>query len=188
MAISHADHDHPNTPAARAKCRAAMAKDGAPLKVSGERALAESAGLVKPTKMTVVPRTRGDGGVVKGLKATKPHAAFGNVKKPGTVLRGIGDLPDVPRMLAYGARMAWGLDWEVRVGEQFNDNEARIVIKAPACEIAMVWKPSLPEGVWGIFVRNWNSSRTFRVDSVQYAFEVAATGEAWDKHGNLIRS
>jgi hypothetical protein len=183
MAINHADHDHPNTPAARAKCRKRMGNGQAPLNASAERTLAEAAGIVKKaTQMTVVPRKRGDGGVVRGMKAAGP----GNLKKPGTHLRTIGDLPDVPRMLAYGARLGWAADWDVIVGEPFNDTEARITIKGDQADIAMVWRPSMPDGVWGVFIRNWNSSKTYRVSSVQEAFDAAATQDAWDHHGNYV--
>lgn len=159
MAISHDGHDHPATPAGRAACRKAMAAGNAP------------AATGKPAKMTVVPRTKGDGGVVKGLKAS---ASTRNLKKPGTRLKDIGDLPDVPRMLAHGARLAWAEGWEVKVGEQFNDLEARIVCAGPTAELALVWKPSLPHGVWGVFVRPWDSSITHRVNDIQSGVDMAA--------------
>jgi hypothetical protein len=178
MAISHADHDHPNTPAARAACRKAMADKNITAAVAkhtgASMALDLRGGGIKPAKMVVVPRTKGDGGVVKGLKGTTPKAAAGNLKKSGSRLRTVADLGDVPRMLAYGARLAWAADYEVIVGEKFNDAESRIVIKATAGEIAMVWRPSLPDGVWGVFFRPWDSSITTRCDSVQVAFELGS--------------
>lgn len=189
MAISHKDHGHPNTPAARAACRNRMKAGQSPLDVSAERALAEAAGVVrKAAKLTVVPRKRGDGGVVKGMQATAPKTAAGNLKKPGTHLRAIGDLADVPRMLAHGVRLGWAEDWDVVIGERFNDSEARIVIKGDQCDISLVWRPSLPDGVWGIFVRNWNSSVTFKVNSIQEAFDAAKDAESWDEFGNYKRS
>lgn len=139
-------------------------------KVTAERKLAEGAGLVKPAKIHVVPRAKG--GVVKSTAA-----AVKNHKKPGTQLRTIGDLPDVPRMLVYGVKMAWALDYPVRVGEKFNDNEARIVVDAPSGEIALVWRPSLPNGVWGVFYRAGYGSVTSRVESVQEAFEMGRLAE-----------
>jgi hypothetical protein len=132
------------------------------------RKLAEQAGIVKPAKIVSVQPI----GARRGPKG--PMRGATNIKKPGTVLRTIGDLPDVPRMLAYGARLAWANDWEVKVGEPFNDNEARIVINAPAGEIALVWRPSLPDGVWGVFFRAGYNSVTTRCDSVQEAFELGA--------------
>lgn len=135
MAISHADHDHANTPAARAACRKAMA------------------GTVKAPQMTVVPRKRGDGGVVRGMQATKPHAGAGNLKRPGTHLRNIGDLPDVPRMLAYCAKLAWHEGWDVVVGHPFNDSEANIKIMGPKAEITCIWRHTLKDGIWALHLR-----------------------------------
>jgi hypothetical protein len=170
MAISHADHDHPNTPAARAKCRKAMASGGV-TKPTAERKLAEGAGLVKPARWAAVePLGRG---AKRG-----PRVDTRNRKRPNTALKSTGDLADVPRMLAYGVRMAWALDYPVRVGDQFNDLESRIVIDAPAGEIALVWKPSLPDGVWGVFFRPGYKSVTNRVDSVQFAFALGAGEDA----------
>ena len=173
MAISHADHDHPNTPAARAKCRRAMDNTHVSyVNLSAERQLAEQVGVVKPAKIVSVQPI----GARRGPKG--PMRGATNIKKPGTVLRTIGDLPDVPRMLAYGARLAWANDWPVRVGEPFNDNEARIVIDAPAGEIALVWRPSLPDGVWGVFFRPGYNSITNRLNSVQEAFAFGVGEEA----------
>jgi hypothetical protein len=128
-----------------------------------------------PAQINVVPRAKG--GVIKATAAAVKKGPKGprgseNLKRPGTQLRTIGDLPDVPRMLVYGIKMAWSLDYPVRVGERFNDNEARIVIDAPTGEIALVWRPSLPDGVWGIFFRAGYGSVTSRVESVQEAFEM----------------
>lgn len=193
MAISHADHNHPNTPAARAACRKRIGNGQSPLdasaeralgtvKVSAERALAESAGLVKAPQMTVVPRKRGDGGVVKGMKAAAPK----NTKRANSLIKNESDMGDVPHALAHGIREAWARDLDVRVGDRFRDDEARIVIQNEVGEIALVWKVTNPHGVHAIFVRNFDSSRTFKVNSVRQAFEVTETWDAWDVHGNLV--
>jgi hypothetical protein len=179
MAINHADHDHANTPAARAKCRKAMASDVVRLDTGTDPSTGESGSEFVRKPRTVI------GGVVP-KKGPKGLRGSNNLKKPGTHLRTIGDLPDVPRMLAYGARLAWANDWEVVVGEPFNDNEARILIGGKVAQVSMVWRPSVPDGVWGIFVRHTHSSVTHKVASVQEAFELAATDDAWDIHGNLI--
>lgn len=166
MAISHADHDHANTPAARSACRKRMAAGQSPRDDSAERAL----GNIKMTGTTArkLARQAAKADMVK----ISPRVKSGDNKKPGTVLRTIGDLPDVPPMLAYGARLAWANDWKVTVGHPFNDSEARIVIEAPAGEIALVWKHSLPNGIWGVFFRAGYGSVTTRADSVQEAFEL----------------
>lgn len=174
MAINHKNHDHPNTPAARAVCRKAM---GSVDYVAGATP-DPVVGNAVPAKLTVVPRKRGDGGVVQGLR---------NSKRPNTHLRADHDLADVPRMLAYGVRLAWAADLDVLVGDRFNDEEARIVIKADKGEISLVWRDKRPEGIWKIWVRNYDSSKQYVVESVQEALEIMAfDSEAWDEHGNLI--
>jgi hypothetical protein len=177
MAISHKDHNHPNTPAARAACRKALNE-------GNEVATTSGTFVGKPATMTVVPRKRGDGGVVKGMKAAAPK----NVKRTNTHIKAEHDLADMPRILAYGVRLAWAADLDVTVGERFNEAEKRILIHADRAEIALVWRESNPNGVNAIFVRNWDSSVTFKVDSIQHALEVSAhDSEAWDDNGNLIR-
>jgi hypothetical protein len=125
-------------------------------------------GGTKPAKLNIVSRKRGDGGVVKATAAAvKAH------KKPGTPLRNIGDLPDVPRMLAHAARIAWSKAWVVVVGDRFNDTEARIVVYGPKAEISLIWRVSLPHGVWGISVRPFDSSVAHKVGDVDSAFRMA---------------
>jgi len=177
MAISHADHDHPNTPAARAKCRARLANGQSPLDKSAERALAEAAGVVKasekkPATWNVVP---------KG----KVPAAAKNTKRTNTLIKNRSDLADVPHALVHGIEEAWARDLDVRVGDRFRDDEARITIQADLAEIALVWKVANPHGVSAIWVRNWDSSKAFKVNSVAEAFTVAETRELWDEYGNL---
>lgn len=155
MALSHATCDHPATPAGRAKCRAAGGPGGTP-----------QVAVAAPKRATGTRATR------KGVKADTR-----NLKRPGTQIRTIGDLPDVPRLLAHGCRIAWGKGWPVRVGEQFNDTEARIVIDGDLGEIALVWKPSLPHGVWGVFFRVAGTSVTHRLTTIDQAFRVADEGD-----------
>lgn len=155
MAMSHANCDHPATPAGRAKCRANGGPDGT---VKGPQ--------VDAPARTPATRTRGT--------KTAPKTSTRNLKRPGTQLRTIGDLPDVPRMLAHGCRIAWDKGWPVTVGEQFNDTEARIVVRGDLGEIALVWKVSLPHGVWGIFFRPDGSSVTHKLTTVDQAFRIAS--------------
>ena len=176
MAISHKDHDHPNTPQARAACRKAMA--------SGDMTLNLRTGDIKPAQMTVVPRRRGDGGVVKGLKATEPKAATRRLKVSGTLIKAIGDLADVPQELARAVRQAWTWGWTVQAGHPFNDDERRIVVSGEFAEVALVWDST---GRTGTFVRNWDSSVTFRMDDFEAAFTAAANADQWDEFGNLKR-
>jgi hypothetical protein len=102
-----------------------------------------------------------------------------DLKRPGTRLRTIGDLPDVPRMLAHGCRIAWDLGWDVVVGPQFNDDEKRILTNGPVAELALVWKPSTPDGVWGVFVRKHGHPITHRVESIDHAFRLASGDDDW---------
>jgi hypothetical protein len=180
MAISHADHDHPNTPAARAKCRKSMASSGAPAQILSIKT-GKLVDVPPPVKMTVVPRHRGDGGVVQGMKATEPKAATRRLKVSGSLINSTGHLADVPAVLATEVRRAWKLDWTVQAGHPFNDDERRIVITGPVAEIALVWDSN---GRTGIFIRNLNSSVTRRLDTPDEAFDAADTEDAWDGHGN----
>lgn len=214
MAISHKDHDHPNTPAARATCRKAMNanctcgdadmdtlihsrtcpmspntedhKIGRIISSDDEARLAD--GLVdgvhprRAAKVTVVPRTRGDGGVVKGMRATEPKAATRRLKVSGTKIKSIGDLADVPAVLAPAIRVAWDVSWDVVAGTPFNDDERRVIVHAPIAEVAMVWDSN---GRTAYFVRNWNSSVTFRVKGAMEAFDVANDASRWTAAGNL---
>lgn len=160
MAISHADHDHPNTPAARAKCRKEMAKGTTPP-------------ATKPATWHVKP------------KGKQPVALSKNVKRTNTLIKNVADLADVPRALAHGIREAWARDLDVRVGDRFREDEARITIQAELGEIALVWKANNVHGVNAIWVRNWDSSKAFKVNSVAEAFIVTEDREMWDEHGNL---
>ena len=170
MAISHTDHDHPNTPAARAACRKAMGATGAPGKTSAERALAEAAGIVKKSaKLTVVPRTRGDGGVVKGLKASKSPA--------GKFIRMQADIPaDCPMPLHYAITAAWEKGWDVIEGYKLKVDENRILISGDIAQVSVVWNPV---GGCAVFVRKMNSSVTHRADSAQAAIGIAAGDDEW---------
>lgn len=165
MAISHKDHNHPNTPAARAACRKAIAGGGGDPRVTRIESDGSSA------RMTVVPRRRGDGGVVKATKAADPR----NVKRPGTHLRNIGDLPDVPAMLAYCARLAWAEGWEVTTGHKFNEDEATILIHGPKAEITAIWRVSQPNGIWALHLRRPRMPKGCgKANSAVEAIEMAA--------------
>ena len=194
MAISHKDHDHPNTPAARAKCR----KEGTPGPQIGtnlgrvERAYAEQAGLVKhdaktcqvhlcptcfpqPAQSTVVPRKRHDGGVVKGLKESAPVKVM---KAPaGKPIKGPADVPvDCPAPLHYAIKAAWSRGWGVIEGYKLKDDENRILIGGTVAQVSIVWTA---EGRTGVFVRKLSSSITHRADSAQAAIGLASGDDEW---------
>lgn len=166
MAVSHKDHNHPNTPAARAACRKTMAINAEGGFTAVQKRIVD--GAVKAAQMTVVPRRRGDGGVVKGLKAAM-------LKRPNTRIKNIGDLADMPQMLAYAVRLAWAHpDLEVVVGDPFNDQEANVVIKGPAAYITCVWRVSQPNGIYAMRIRPVDSSKCAGdATSAQQAVDIA---------------
>jgi len=176
MAISHKDHDHPNTPAARAACRKQMSIGDTPL--TGNPIPSTVAGVIN---QALAPKSTTWHVKPKG----KQPAALKNKKRTNSLIKDISDLADVPQALAHGIREAWARDFDVRVGDKFRDDEARVVIQADLCEIALVWKSTNVHGVHAIWVRNWDSSKAFKVNSVAEAFMVAETRELWDEYGNL---
>lgn len=199
MAINHANCDHPRTPAGRAACRRAGGPQSTPMsdrdidevilspksgRGSSVRAV-DDRGVSTPTRRSRSARTGQLRGHAEGcLHPDNAHrkciVRANNVKRPGTHLRTIGDLPDVPRMLAHGCRIAWDRGWDVVVGHDFNDTEKRIVINGDVAEVALVWKPSLPNGVWGVFVRKHKHPITHRVEAgVDYAMRIAGGDDEW---------
>jgi hypothetical protein len=129
--------------------------------------------------MTVVPRKRGDGGVVKGMKATTPTAALKTTKRSNTRIKSIGDLADMPQMLAYAVRLAWEDDTlEVVAGHPFNDSEANVIIKGPAAHITLMWKVTNPNGISAMRIRPVDSSVCAGdATSAQQAVDIAAGRE-----------
>lgn len=128
---SHDDCAHGRTPRERAICRAQRVQThvddivGAPpiVRTPPERP-------AKPMKFDVVPRARKRGGSAGSVA----------LKRPGTRLRTIGDLTDVPPLLASVVRKAWEIDgWEARVADPFNDGERRIVVATPHGELSLCW-------------------------------------------------
>jgi len=190
MAISHKDHDHPNTPAARAACRKRMAKGQSPLDAPTERALnpmREEAGIMpvrhSQEEIEKIDRRRGAVWTVK--PKVNNRGALKSTKRINSLIKNRSDMADVPRALVHGIEEAWARDLDVRVGDRFRDDEARVVIQAELGEISLVWKVTNPHGINAIFVRNWDSSRIFKVNSVAEAFTVTEDRDMWDEFGNL---
>jgi hypothetical protein len=130
----------------------------------------------KAAQMTVVPRRRGDGGVVKGMQATEPKVSTRRLKVSGTLIKNEGHLADVPATFAAAIRAAWKLDWDVQVGDQFNETERRIVISGEVGIVSLVWEDG---GRLGVFVRSFDSSITRRVTGWEYALELAGDPDNW---------
>ena len=162
MGMSHADCNHPRTPAGRRACR--------------DNRRAE---LFHEDAIRIRVLDAGQPVVARNTPRRVRKAPSVQLKRPGTRLRTIGDLPDVPRMLAHGCRIAWDLGWDVVVGPQFNDDEKRILTNGPVAELALVWKPSTPDGVWGVFVRKHGHPITHRVESIDHAFRLASGDDDW---------
>lgn len=192
MAISHKDHDHPNTPAARATCRKATAKIEEGTTARHSDVLRD---VLKPAQVTVVPRTRGDGGVVKGMVAAKPTSIANDiqfqhgrkdVKRPNSLIKNVSDLADMPKMLAYAVRLGWDQDWDVKVGDRFREDEKRIEVHGDKGIVSLVWRDKRPDGIWKIWVRNFDSSKQYTVESAQEAIEIMRfDSDRWDQYGNL---
>ncbi len=131
MAISHADHNHPATPAARAACRKAMA--------TGTSLVVCTHGPSCPIHTTC------DGGcppvgqvVIKGtvrlvgVAPRKTRAARTNgapVAARRRFIRDESDMADIPHVFSAAIRHAWHQDgWSVQYGDPYNNTEKRIVI------------------------------------------------------------
>ena len=150
-----------------------MILDGATTKpVSAERALAEAAGVVKPAKITVA-KSPGTKGLREAAEAVKTR------KKENSKIKSIGDLADVPAMLAYAVRLAWAdPTLQVVAGAPFNDTEANIVIKGPAAHVTCIWRVAQPHGIYAMRIRPVDSSRgAGEATSAQQAVDIAAGRE-----------
>lgn len=171
MGMSHANCDHPRTPAGRAACRQLRTK----MEPMTDHEIDGVILSPKPGRGSST-RTINSPGVVTGTKrARKPSSVA--LKRPNTHLRTIGDLPDVPRMLAFGCRLAWDAGWDVVTGPTFNDNEKTIIVNGPVAEITLIWRPSTPDGVWGVRIRPHKHSISSKVADIKTAFRMAGGDE-----------
>jgi hypothetical protein len=163
--MSHADCDHPRTPAGRAACR--------------------KAGNTGTAKIRVVQRTKGDGGVVKatqkamadagvsGTPKRRRSAVSVDLKRPGTRLRGNHDLADVPRVFMRAINAAWENDWEVIVGETFDHTSRRIIVRAEHGDINLAWSSANPNGLQRVAFRPAGTSVTSVVSTLNGALRLA---------------
>lgn len=175
---SHNECDHPATPAARGKCRAAggpFAMGGVPIDIDTEGDHPE----LGPVTWTVVPKGRQrstKGGIPAGYVRTPDRPAKADsvaLKRPNERLRTIGDLTDVPPALAVVVRAAWDRDgWEARVGSLYVHDERRVLVTTPHGELSLVWKSDRP-AIHGVFFRDKDSSVTRRIDTVNGAMRLA---------------
>lgn len=150
MAMSHANCDHPKTPAARAQCRRSReGVESTPKQPSAERVLAEKSGIVrKPRakKERVRPRvieTR-NGEVAEGFlinpeKHGQMARSFTHHIVPSTWLE---DLPEpfsraAKRFMAFGWPVTW---WPpVRPSVRSERVEQKIIVDGPKGHITLTW-------------------------------------------------
>lgn len=159
MAMSHADCDHPRTPADRAKCRRRQET------VRGVVEDARSATAErprKPAKLTVTSPPPG----------RRPRGVDVNLKRPGTVLRGRPDHADVPRVFMGAIEKAYRHDWPVKVGEVFDHTTRRLIIETPEGDINLAWSANNPNGITRVAWRPKGSSVTSVVATLNGAIRL----------------
>lgn len=164
MAISHANCSHDRTPAGRAACRKQAAEFDA------------AVGKESPTGRVRHHKAPPLQGVPMGTKR-RAKAVSGQLKPPGTLLRAVHDLADVPHVFSRPIKAAWDNGWHVRVGEPYNDRERRIELLAPYGVVSLVWRDANPNGVHGVFWRPLGSSVTHRIDNVNQSIRLGAGKE-----------
>lgn len=175
MAISHADHDHPNTPAARAACRKLLATG------TTHQTVENSSGDRKPAKWTVVPSARSKA-TADRLAARASNLGLGPTIRAmkaaaGTMIKTPGDVPaNFPASLMYAITTAWDRGYGVVRGYALNDAEERILIGGTVAQVSIVWDA---DGRTGMFVRHLSSSVSHRADSAQAAMGLAAGDDTW---------
>lgn len=163
MAMSHADCTHERTPAARAKCRKDRTRHG----------IAQGVARLNTTPLKVVPRTRGDGGVVKATRRAGRH----DLKRPGTRVRERHDLADVPRVFMRAINYAWLNDWPVIVGGTYTDDHRHLVVRSELGDVHVAWSSANPNGLQRVSWRPADSSVTRHVSTLNGALRLAAGEE-----------
>lgn len=161
MAISHAECDHPSTPAARKICRDWRKTNGGEVpaivaeKWSAERALAEGAGLVPKTPRVRKPRAKKERVRPRVLELSKGEVAEGfliNPEEHGQMARSfthhivpstwLEDMPEpfsraAKRFMAFGWPVTW---WPpVRPSVRSERVEQKVVVDGPKGHITLCW-------------------------------------------------
>lgn len=152
MSMSHANCDHPRTPAGRAACR--KAGGGAPRPEGAEKKLADRAGVGR----------------------TSPKVSAKNLKRPGSEIKAEHDLGDMPRMLAHGCRLAWAAGVRVEVGPAFREDERVIIAYGTDANVIMTWRPG--SELHSVSTRPTGTSIWTKRTSVNEAFRVAMGEDA----------
>lgn len=160
MTMSHADHDHPATPADRAACRKALT--GAPNDEPWMTRHQEQLDSLSPAKGKRTLRVE--------PKAGKQPA---QLKRTNTTIKAEHDLADVPAICATAVRYAWSKEWPVTVGYPFNASERRFIISARLGEITIIWKTDNPYGLNRITFRLHGDPRWTGCTSLNEAITLA---------------
>jgi hypothetical protein len=143
---SHAGHDHPATPAARAACRRA---GGAP--VVSSRCTCINGALGQPHAAdcpeATVEAPQRPAKAVKRSGGTRDHT--------GRAIRNTGDLGAlaVPHVFGSVIRWAWGQGMEVHTGNTYNDDQRTVVIVSTHGYLTLTWRSARPDGVHAVSYR-----------------------------------
>lgn len=170
MAMSHENCSHPRTPAGRAACR----KAGGPGASAGSTPTpAHADGCISaPHKGRCIVKT-----VTPAVPTPRtPNKTKRDLKRPGTQIRAVADMADVPHAFATAIKSAHELGWVVRAGEPYNDTDRRIEIFGTHGTIMLVWSNTNPSGLQAFSFRPKDSSVATRTVSVSAAFVLAHDG------------
>lgn len=199
MPINHADHDHPNTPAARAVCRRTMAAGGdtpttTPRKRSAPHTRPEVAagctcingalgqphlpdcpvfkdGARATPRLIVEPRA-------KQRRMADRIAASSVDRKHADGMAVPRDLLGIPAYMAEVAKFAWGKGWAVTYGDSWTADVRKLRIhNADTGTIGLVWSNKSP-GMHALWFRPNGTSQQQRYDSVNELLRIAQGGEA----------
>lgn len=157
MSISHAGHNHPATPAARATCRKLMEGSGG----TPTKQRIEAGGQVRKAK---APSAATKAAIVADNATANASGKLSKkaLKTPGTVLRRVADMGDVPAVMAPLVRLTWERDdWVAMIGKRFDDEQRHVYVGTPHGQITLVWSTTNPNGLHKVWWRPLNTSLTY---------------------------
>lgn len=201
MAMSHADCDHPRTPAGRAACRKAggprpttprCPNDGTVLDFMSDGEMGHcakcgdewhidglhKAGLVEPpTCEGSVEAPQKPVDVPTKRRGTRRKALVGEART--RVVEHEHDLVNVPAAFGTVIRWAWDHNLGVRTGLPFNETERQIIIQSEHGWLTLVWRAGQPFGVTAVWWRPCDTSVQKRLMTVQQGLTALESG-VWD--------
>lgn len=137
---SHAGHDHPATPAARAACRRTGGAQVAP------KATVEA--TQRPTKATA--------------RATRTRDTVRRVIASTGDLGGLA----VPHAFSSVIRWAWDRGLEVRTGDIYTDDQRSVTITSDHGWLTLTWRSTQPNGVHAVSYRPRGTSVATQLPTV----------------------